>query len=81
MNEGISNHLNLFHIANDFTCLVCYKLLHKFRGADRDAYTFDAVHLNDIVWAIDFCKLGAQTRQSRVTVNDLQDSSRVLPRA
>ena len=61
MNEGIGNHLHLFHIANDFTCLVCYKLLHKFRGANRDAYTFDAVHMNDIVWAIDFCKQGVQT--------------------
>ena len=56
-----------------FTCLVCYKSLHEFRGAERDAYTFDAVHLNDVVWTIDFCKQGAQTRQSLVTVNDLQD--------
>ena len=80
MNEGIRNHLHLSHIANDFACLGCYRSLHEIRGADRDAYAFDAVHLNDIVWGVDFCNHGAQaTRQSIVTVNDLQD--RVLPHA
>ena len=72
MNEGIGNHLHLFHIVNDFACLVCYKLLHEIRGADRDAYTFDAVHLNDIIWAVDFLNQGSQARQSIVTVDDLQ---------
>ena len=56
-------HLDLFHITNDFACLGCYNLLHEIQGTDR-AYTFDAVHLNDIVWAIDFCNQGAQVRQS-----------------
>ena len=73
MNKGIGNYLHLSHIANDFACLGCYKLLHEIRGADRNAYAFDAVHLNDIVWAVDFCNQGAQARQSIVTVNDLQD--------
>ena len=42
-------------------------------GEPMGTPTFDAVHLNDIVWAVDFCNQGAQARQSIVTVNDLQD--------
>ena len=41
-------------------------------GEPTVTYAFDAVHLNDIVWAVDFCNQGAQARQSIVTVNDLQ---------
>jgi len=42
------------------------------RGANRDTYACDAIHLNDIVWAVDFCNQGAQARKRVVTVNDLQ---------
>ena len=52
-------------------CLGCYQVLHEIRGADRDAYAFDAVHLNDIAWAVDFCNQGAQARQT--IVNDVQN--------
>ena len=57
MNKGIGNHLHRFHITNDFTCLGCYKLLHEIRESDMDTYAFDAFHLNDIVWAVDFCNV------------------------
>ena len=60
MDEWIGNHLHLVHITNDFACLGCYKLLHEIRGANRDTYACDAVHLNDIVWAVDFCNQGAK---------------------
>ena len=59
LNERGNHHLYLFHITNDFACLGCFKLLYEVRGADGDAYAFDAVHLNDIVWAVDFCNQGA----------------------
>ena len=72
MDEGIGNHLHLIHITNDFAYLGCYKLLHEIWGSNGDTYACDAVHLNDIVWAVDFCNQGAQARERIVTVNDLQ---------